>query len=86
MSLFKKSFHTLPITLNTKAAVRKPEGLLLYEKAIPAKVFSYELFEIFKNSFFIEHLQTTTSANVDELIFSSNLRFKEKNLRYEKRL
>ena len=44
----QKKFHTLPITLNTKAAVRKPEGLLLYEKAIPAKVFSYELFEVLR--------------------------------------
>ena len=39
----------------------RPEGLQFYSKEIPTKVFSCEICDIFKNTYFEEDLQTTAS-------------------------
>ena len=39
-------------------------GLQIYYKETPTYVFSCEIGEIFKKSYFEEHLQTTASDNV----------------------
>ena len=44
-------------------ACSRNRGLQLYLKETPTQVFSCELCEIFKNTFFMEHLQTTASRN-----------------------
>ena len=38
-------------------------GLQLYYKETSIRVFSCEIFEIFKNTYFEEHLQTTASTD-----------------------
>ena len=43
--------------------------LQLYLKDTPAQVFFCDFCEIFKNFFFTEHLQTTTSDNIMKFIF-----------------
>ena len=40
----------------------RPSGLQLYLKETPAQVFPCEICEIFKNTYFAEHLQTTVST------------------------
>ena len=37
--------------------------LSLFLKEIQTQVFSYEIYEILKNTYFEEHLRTTTSAH-----------------------
>ena len=37
---------------------KTPEGLQLYQKETPTQVFSCEYCEIFKNTYFGEHLRT----------------------------
>ena len=39
-------------------------SLQLYQKETPTQVFSCEICEIFKNTYFEEHLRTTTSAHI----------------------
>ena len=39
-----------------------PEGLQIYQKETPVQVFSCELCDIFKNTFFAKHLRATASA------------------------
>ena len=50
-------------------------GLQLYQKEAPAKVFFYEICEIFKNTYFEDHLQTTAAllTHVFACIFSKHL-------------
>ena len=40
----------------------RPKGLQLYQKQTPTKGFSCEYCEIFKNTYFEEHLQMTASG------------------------
>ena len=41
-----------------------PEACNFIKKETLAQVFSCEFWEIFKNTFFIEHLRETTSENI----------------------
>ena len=42
--------------------VGRPEGMQLYQKDTSTQVFSYEICEISKNTYFEEYLRTTASA------------------------
>ena len=44
------------------------KGLQLYQKNISTQVFSYEICEIFKNTYFEEHLVTADFVVFDELL------------------
>ena len=46
-------------------------GLQLYEKETPTQVFSRDLCEIFKNTFYKEHFQETASQTYFENVWSS---------------
>ena len=39
------------------------ESLQIYQKAAPTQVFSCEICEIFKNTYFEEHVRTTSSVS-----------------------
>ena len=43
------------------------ESLQIYQKAAPTQVLSWEICEIFKNTYFEEHVQTTSSVSAKTL-------------------
>ena len=47
----------------------KPEGLQLYLKETLAQMFSCEICDIFKNTYFIEHLRTELLLNFKDKFY-----------------
>ena len=56
----------------------------LLKKKTPTQMFSCKFYEIFQNTFFTEHLQVTTSVNVElDNIFHKNFIYKSGNANLE---
>ena len=48
--------------------IKLQAGLQYYQKETPTQVFSCEIYEVFKNTYFEEHLRTTVSRALQVLI------------------
>ena len=64
--MFLKKFHNIhrktpvPVSLLIKL---HSLGLQFIEKDTPAQVFSYELYKVFKNIYFVDHVQLVASGS-----------------------